>query len=122
MHNGCNISYQKFQSFIKEGEIEVMECFNCQSNISNDEIYKCNKYGKIYCSECFIIDKHSKDELFLKQKICHIHKEILNYYCFDCQKNCCEKCYEIHKNHYIENIENKLNFYPDIKFKKTSND
>ena len=64
MHNGSNIPYQEFQSLIKEGEIKVMECFNYQSDISNDEIYKCNKCGKIYCSECFIIDKHSKDESF----------------------------------------------------------
>ena len=61
IHNGKDISYNEFMKFFKKMKFNTCQCFNCQSNILNDEIYNCNICKRVYCSECFMIDNHLKE-------------------------------------------------------------
>ena len=47
--------------YFKRMKFNTCQCFNCQSNILNDEIYNCNICKRFYCSECFMIDNHLKE-------------------------------------------------------------
>ena len=93
-HNQKNINFRKFYNlYFKEKKYNI--CFNCNSNLEGENTFKCKECNKIYCSFCYINDKHIKNDLnnlFIIKKKCLIHNKDLIHYCINCNKYLCSFC------------------------------
>ena len=82
-HKGKNIFFKTFELFYLK-EKEINKCSKCHSNIDNDYLYNCKKCGLLYCTNCFLFDKHIKEDFnnlkIISQK-CLSHKKEINSYC-----------------------------------------
>ena len=125
-HNGKNIYFKTFERFyLIENKIE--KCCQCNKSFNITNIkhqYKCKECEKNYCSSCFIIHNHYKNninnnELIISNQLCKIHNQKLIYYCIVCNNYFCESCKENKecktKEHIIKHLsdimptKNKIN-------------
>ena len=111
--------------YLKEKTIK--KCFKCYNNLGNNCIYKCNQCDELYCSNCFISDKHIQEDiknLSLLTNRCSIDQNELTNYCVDCGEKLCIFCFKKyeeknpHKNHTIINIANNAPSIEKMKKKK----
>ena len=104
-------TFEKF--YLKENKTK--NCFSCSINLDNKNAFKCKKCENIFCSNCFISDKHIQEDiknLSLLTNRCSIDQNELTNYCVDCGEKLCIFCFKKyeeknpHKNHTIINIAN----------------
>ena len=127
-HKGENIYFKTFENFYLK-EKEISKCSNCNLNLENDYEYNCKNCDKIYCPNCFLFDKHIKENnknLIIKNKKCKIHNKEISRYCIDCKINLCNYCVKLNTNnnnlHINHNIKNLSTFMPsNYKINKLKN-
>ena len=98
-----NLYFETFERFYLKEYCEK-NCFKCHKNLENKNEYECKKCEKIYCSDCFISDKHIKKDIqnlkLITNKCSNDENSLVNY-CLNCQEKICIIC--------LKNDENNLN-------------
>ena len=114
--NKKDIEYINLSEFLQKSS--NIKCFECQLNITNDNLYYCKVCKNVfdfYCSMGHInIQGHeiisiNKNALFNN---CLDHKTFFSYYCAECNKSLCNNCdISFHKNlnHNLIKIVSNLN-------------
>ena len=107
-----NIFFEIFEKLYLKENI-TQNCHKCLKNLDNKDKYKCIECKKIYCSSCFISDKHIQNNwknLIIKTTKCLKDENQLTHYCLDCGEKVCYFCLKRneennpHKKHNIKNI------------------
>ena len=111
-HKYEKIYFETFDKFYLK-EKTIKKCLGCSQVLEGRSIYKCFKCEKIYCSSCFISDKHIQknlNNLNIIANKCPEDKRELNNFCTNCGEKICIYCLKKkgeknrHKNHTIKNI------------------
>ena len=132
-HIGKNIYFKTFERFyLKEANID--KCKICNSFLENNVKYECKICQEQFCSSCFILHPHFKENinniLILTTK-CKIHNSIYMHFCLYCKKYLCNYCVKefnhVHKHHVkkklydlmpsknnLERFKNRLKKYDDL--------
>ena len=128
-HKGERIFFKVFERFyLKEKSIDKCSNSNCKYILDTNNIFKCKKCDNIYCSNCFLLDKHIRNDinnLILQSQKCQIHNIEFTQFCINCNKYLCIFCAKdidkkiSHKNHSIKNL---LDFMPSINNINSLND
>ena len=103
--------YEKFRA-IPDFNISLI-CFICKKN-NNLNNFFCGKCYNFLCHNCQ--GNHEKDfghQVISIQNIntyCSFHNKKYIYFCYDCNKNCCELCHSVeNKNHKIKRFQDIFN-------------
>ena len=111
-HNLNDLSLNKFINI--QTNNEVIKCSICKNNqgFYNEKIYicSCNKYICPLCARLHDQTHYMIPYNEMAYKCIH-HNEFCSY-CFDCNKNLCEKCEVQHKDHKIMIYKS---FFPNAK-------
>ena len=111
-HQYNNLYFETFERFYLS-EQNIQKCYNCSINLENKDKYECKECDKLFCSSCFLSDKHiigNIKNLKLETKRCPKDKSELTYYCSVCKQKICAFCYEKdygnnpHSEHKIKNL------------------
>ena len=107
-HHISDIKFDKFYDFEEIGSknIEKLKCDFCSTHKYNltppyDKLYICT-CDSMYCERCVKThnaSEHYKCEIENKNYKCLIHGKDFTKYCVDCNRNICETCIDIHKDH-----------------------
>ena len=88
-HKFENIYLEVFNKYFLR-EVMHQKCYNCEKNINNYDLYRCNSCNKFYCSNCYASERHIKNDKKNLEiiKNTDIEKRIkLSKYCVDCKQN-----------------------------------
>ena len=128
--DNCDNEFKKYN----ENELldlinKKFNCYECDSIvILYEDNYKCETCKNIICFKCK--DKHFNNcfsinylNLFEVGYKCEIHNMNYIQYCFECEKNICKECKEIHSHKTNENsyIKNELNKKIELYLKNQEN-
>ena len=100
-----------------------------KSKKENEDINKDNSLININNNSIILPDKikekkknknYNKVQIYLIDSYCNIHNEIYKSYCFNCHKNICENCEDIHINHNLIDLED--NFVDDEELLEKKNE
>ena len=113
-HN-YKLYFDTFDKFYMKEKI-IKRCYNCFNKIDNKMVYNCNKCNQLFCSNCFISDKHIKENLNnlkIIKNVCPKDDHELTEYCIDCGIKLCAYCLKSnldnnHKGHTIKNISENI--------------
>ena len=56
-HQNNNLYFETFERFYLS-EQNIQKCYNCFINLENKDKYECKECDKLFCSSCFLSDKH----------------------------------------------------------------
>ena len=107
--------FDTFDKFYLKEKI-IKRCSYCFNKIVNKIFYKCDQCHQLYCSNCFIYDKHIKENLNnlkIIKTVCPKDDHEFTEYCIDCGKKLCAYCLKLnidkeHKGHKIMNISQHI--------------
>ena len=113
---GCKNKHKntdiKFNQFNQTQNINISKiiCSFCpdknKGNSYNKQFYRCLTCKKDLCIMCK--EKHPTNHNIInydeKNYICEEHGEYYHSYCYQCEKNMCTSCENIHKNHAMESF------------------
>jgi hypothetical protein len=60
-HKFENIYLEVFNKYFLR-EVMHQKCYNCEKNINNYDLYRCNSCNKFYCSNCYASERHIKND------------------------------------------------------------
>ena len=114
-HRFENIHLGVFNKYFLR-ELIHQKCNNCEKNINNDDLYRCNSCNKFYCSICYESEIHIKNDKknleIIKNKDIE-NKIYLSKYCADCKQNIYNEDSKS-KDKKDQHINHNIKYFKDI--------